>query len=253
MSICNRCGKPVEFRYVNGRCVPLHVDGGCSGFTVSSVNDFSGSNRSQERTCFPTNCPECGDEVFFIRHNNGSVWVDPPLGWPWYKHRCFGNEVSGQQDSLATTYKLHDLSSASGDGGDGRLVLGIVKSTNVRPNKTVTEAIVDSGGASRLGLKIKNNAGYLFGKLVIVDNRLDLIFPAEQPDHRFDVISAKVLPPEYVNCEVCGVMLKSKNVRKHMKRHERRTSVDNAEGALRSGETDNPSGGTKPMDRRTKP
>jgi len=37
----------------------------------------------------PTHCPECGEDVYFIRHNGGSVWVDPPLGWPWPKHACF--------------------------------------------------------------------------------------------------------------------------------------------------------------------
>src|SRR5579883_2452996 len=36
----------------------------------------------------PTRCPECGADVYFIRHNGGSVWVDE-LGWPWPKHACF--------------------------------------------------------------------------------------------------------------------------------------------------------------------
>ncbi len=40
--------------------------------------------------CRPSTCPECGAEVFFIRHNGGSVWVDE-LGWPWPKHGCFDN------------------------------------------------------------------------------------------------------------------------------------------------------------------
>lgn len=39
--------------------------------------------------CRPTTCPHCGDEVFFVRHNGGSVWFDPPLGPPWDKHGCF--------------------------------------------------------------------------------------------------------------------------------------------------------------------
>lgn len=36
--------------------------------------------------CYPTKCPECGEEVYFVRHNDGSVWLDE-LGWPWPKHR----------------------------------------------------------------------------------------------------------------------------------------------------------------------
>lgn len=38
--------------------------------------------------CHPTRCPKCGANVYFIRHNEGSVWVDD-LGWPWPKHPCF--------------------------------------------------------------------------------------------------------------------------------------------------------------------
>jgi hypothetical protein len=43
--------------------------------------------------CRPTTCPECGAEVFFIRHNGGSVWGDE-LGWPWPKHACFDESSS---------------------------------------------------------------------------------------------------------------------------------------------------------------
>lgn len=35
-----------------------------------------------------TSCPKCHENVYFIRHNGGSVWVDS-LGWPWPKHACF--------------------------------------------------------------------------------------------------------------------------------------------------------------------
>lgn len=43
--------------------------------------------------CRPTTCPECGADVYFIRHNGGSVWVDE-LGWPWPKHGCFDDSSS---------------------------------------------------------------------------------------------------------------------------------------------------------------
>ena len=39
-----------------------------------------------------SHCPVCGDEVFFIRHNGGSMYFDPPLGWPWPRHGCFDNQ-----------------------------------------------------------------------------------------------------------------------------------------------------------------
>ena len=37
-------------------------------------------------------CPICGDEVFFIRHNGGCMYFDPPLGWPWPRHACFDDQ-----------------------------------------------------------------------------------------------------------------------------------------------------------------
>ena len=41
-----------------------------------------------ENFCRPTHCPICGAQVFFVRHNGGSVWFDS-LGKPWPKHACF--------------------------------------------------------------------------------------------------------------------------------------------------------------------
>lgn len=38
--------------------------------------------------CYSTKCPECGEEIFFVRYNGGSVWFDE-LGAPWPKHPCF--------------------------------------------------------------------------------------------------------------------------------------------------------------------
>ncbi len=38
--------------------------------------------------CKPTVCKTCGAEIYFVRNNGGSVWLDE-LGWPWPKHPCF--------------------------------------------------------------------------------------------------------------------------------------------------------------------
>jgi hypothetical protein len=39
--------------------------------------------------CRPTTCKYCGQHVYFIRHNGGAFWAEPPLGWPWMKHPCY--------------------------------------------------------------------------------------------------------------------------------------------------------------------
>ncbi len=44
-----------------------------------------------EDFCRQTTCRKCGEPVFFVRHNGGSVWFDT-LGWPWPKHPCHEEE-----------------------------------------------------------------------------------------------------------------------------------------------------------------
>ena len=95
MSYCSRCGQEIEFKYINGRPVPIHIYG---GYGCGVGGEYSSSNHNYARVidycsvfeeiCKPTSCPHCGAMVFFIRHNGGSVWIDE-LGWPWPKHKCF--------------------------------------------------------------------------------------------------------------------------------------------------------------------
>lgn len=95
MAICNQCGEEIEFRYIDGRCVPIHPNGGWHcGFGTADSEPVSQTRPAvkewtQEEFTRPTKCPICSADVFFIRHNGGCVWVDPPLGWPWPKHACF--------------------------------------------------------------------------------------------------------------------------------------------------------------------
>ena len=49
---------------------------------------------SIEDFCRKTTCPICGsDNVYFVRHNGGSVWFDQ-LGLPWPKHGCFDTQAT---------------------------------------------------------------------------------------------------------------------------------------------------------------
>ena len=59
------------------------------GLELNKLSDDRGwyTYRRNDSFCRPTKCPKCDrTDVFFVRHNGGSVWLDPPLGWPWYKH-----------------------------------------------------------------------------------------------------------------------------------------------------------------------
>jgi len=78
---CEFCGEELNFRVIGGATVPLHPAGSnCEGKKYYRTENL---NR-----CYRTNCPECKAQVFFVRHNGGSVWFDS-LGWPWVRHPCF--------------------------------------------------------------------------------------------------------------------------------------------------------------------
>lgn len=102
MSTCDKCGEEIEFRYVGGVVRPIHVHGGWCSAETSSNGYYSNPTRppakyrisqyTSEDMCRRTLCPMCGQSVFFVRHNGGSVWFDE-LGYPWPKHACFNNDL----------------------------------------------------------------------------------------------------------------------------------------------------------------
>ena len=79
-TICHYCGGPVIFRTnADGSRYPIHTAGPCEEGVLLVTRG---------PTSFPTSCPICSNSVFFVRHNNGSVWLDA-LGPPWPIHGCF--------------------------------------------------------------------------------------------------------------------------------------------------------------------
>lgn len=83
--ICELCGGEIIFRYLEGRCVPIHLNGHC-------FENPSNSDRKEPREALlKTRCPECQKAVYFLRHNGGSVWLDD-IPWPWPKHSCFEDQ-----------------------------------------------------------------------------------------------------------------------------------------------------------------
>ncbi len=82
-SHCRFCGQAIIFRMMQGRCVPMHPEGGCPGHSSSRDDD------EKKADClYATSCPKCGDGVYFLRHNGGCTWLDD-IPYPWPKHGCF--------------------------------------------------------------------------------------------------------------------------------------------------------------------
>jgi hypothetical protein len=226
MPICSRCGSEIEFRYIDGRCVPLHLSGGGCGRPASSdVYDYAGYSRSKEGCCFLTNCPDCGHKVYFIRHNSGSVWIDPPLGPPWYKHPCMDNTyVAGNRirspvvpESALAKFKRRD-----------GLIIGIVKETEVSATKHCSLIRIETGKNKNFALLIKNNAGFLAGRLVLYDQRGKSVSWFENDSYTFRVI-ARLKPrptrPDslalQIKCPECPNKVRTDRISEHLKQQHR--------------------------------
>lgn len=90
MTTCRHCSREIEFRYVGGQLVPIHVDGNwCSSVGRSSGAIPSRAFATMESYTNPNAlCPVCGETVFFYQSPHGGRVFFDALGWPWPKHPC---------------------------------------------------------------------------------------------------------------------------------------------------------------------
>ena len=127
MDTCPNCGEEIQFRMIDGRCVRLRCK--CASWTGSRevaplVRREYASPPSKNFT-HPTKCPKCREDVFYIEHNGGSVWVDD-LGWPWPKHGCFDDDPATSHfaawSTNASTFTGRELGVVISMLPDGRQV-----------------------------------------------------------------------------------------------------------------------------------
>lgn len=222
MATCSRCGQPVEFRYVDGRCVPLHPYGGCGGSGASPVRDYSGYSSSPDSCCFKTNCPACGENVFFIRHNGGSVWIDPPLGPPWGKHPCMDSATGRQGGTRSSLVSSSSLSTYKQTDG---LIVGVVKEAETAFDGSFTLINIETGEAANFYLMMKNKAGFLVGRLVIYDPDSATVKWLEDNLYSFAVIAPVRVPEPYrdyqkgvLACPECETEVKVINLGRHLRK-----------------------------------
>jgi hypothetical protein len=228
MSICSRCGGDIDFRYVDGRCIPIHLSGGCGGgVSYAPVKDYSGYSRSKESCCFSTSCPECGDDVYFIRHNGGSVWIDPPLGPPWYIHPCMDTNDSQKiaVSNADSRTKLIENSYLKQKNLEN-LIVGVVTETDVSTFKKYSILTFETGKNDKFVLLVANSAGFLIGKLVAYNSQkmtLVWIFGKGDSFRVLKEIEAPQIKPNEVNtdgmipCPVCDKNIFLFELRNHIR------------------------------------
>jgi hypothetical protein len=213
MSICSRCGDTISFRYIGGRCIPLHSSGGCGETTASTVTDYTNPLRKTDSTCFGTSCPECGDNVYFIKHNGGSVWVDPPLGPPWPIHGCFDTEST--TSNLANLYQIK--MSSETEGVIESSIIGVVTTASVDFLKRFTSITLKTGKTESLKLKLKNNSGFLLGELCVFSVDKGCIFPVKEDGYVFELYYP-INNSGLISCPECPSEVSLKNIENHLKK-----------------------------------
>ena len=172
MAICEYCGEEIEYRYINGVCTPIHVNGNwCSNRSELSYSEkVEKGNDSYEDFCRLTTCNRCWESVYFIRHNGGSVWVDE-LEWPWPKHGCMYNheEPKYKEPRWLGYLKKHIPSETKQHYFHGIVVRSIRHSGS--PSRIILA--IDGGKQGKLILATEANTSvsYLFRELVFVNFR----------------------------------------------------------------------------------
>lgn len=102
MNVCYYCGAEIEFRYVGGVVVPIHVSGAwcpaSGGGSSSSSEKLSKPFTTIESYVNPNaHCPRCGVPVFFYQSPDGGRVFFDDLGWPWPKHPCTDTRTRPEQ------------------------------------------------------------------------------------------------------------------------------------------------------------
>lgn len=192
MSTCNRCGAAIEFRHVDGRCVPIHPGGGWHCGSSHEVARYVATPRmsragewNRRDFAHASQCPKCAKPVFFIRHNGGSVWLDE-LGWPWPKHGCFDQPHEAAYVFKAWTAKSSGLTNPR-----------MAMITRIRDDLDFGDPIIeirfpDSSRASLI-LRRTHDTSSLLGALVAVsqeDHFLVHPYHAEQPFHSYTPLAS---------------------------------------------------------------
>lgn len=198
MARCRDCGMPVEFVTIDGRATPLHPLGGCRGRNGATDDHVS---RSPDSQCIKTTCAQCGASVFFIRHNNGSVFIDPPLGPPWHRHPCMprkqpGSVAAQAHETFYISPKVRDLLIKVRG-----LITGVVTQVEAFPRQKGAILTIAVGQSQPLIILMRSPSTYFLGKMVILRPAKRMLYSAENPDEVFVVERAIHVPPPLRNSD----------------------------------------------------
>jgi hypothetical protein len=108
------------------------------------------------------------------------------------------------------------------------LIIGIVKEAEVSATKRCSLINIEAGKNKNIVLLIKNNAGFLVGRLILYDQHGKSVSLAENDSYTFSVIARlkpKLVRPKslalQIECSECFDKVKAADIPEHLKRQHR--------------------------------
>ena len=208
MSYCYKCGEPISFfRNSSGEVIPVHQGYGCAGSKGSGTKIYTNYGNFEQGGAGKTHCHYCDQEIYFVRHNGGSVWLDS-LGHPWPKHLCYYPEDEYSPLFKTKTKTDHDINYQN-------CVFGVVVQTELDwsdLNANLTNIVfrffdADSQTETAVTLQTKSqSASYLTGKICLVDYGENLIFPINELEMMFQLVKDKQREQDNLYAEAIALL-----------------------------------------------
>lgn len=182
---------PVEFVTIDGRAIPLHPLGGCSG---KGGDAHGGAARVADGECIRTRCPKCNEQVFFIRHNGGSVYIDPPLGPPWLRHPCMPDQARKHVPEINAKISSVSPEASHMLGRVRGLITGVVIKAELVSGGKQAILTIAVAQTDPLVLLMRSPSFYFVGRMVILRPAKRALYSAEDPADVFLIDRALYVP-----------------------------------------------------------
>ncbi|MDX5976221.1 OST-HTH/LOTUS domain-containing protein [Vreelandella alkaliphila] len=121
-----------------------------------------------------TQCPICKSDVAFIKHNGGAVWLDLPLGPPWYKHACFDNASSSVgKNNLKSIFNIENKTLSR----TAKIIVADSCSYNSFSSTSMLRAKFSNG--IKRSMSVRGDARIFVGRICCIDESTKEIWPID--------------------------------------------------------------------------
>lgn len=102
------------------------------------------------------------------------------------------------------------------------LLIGVVKAAQTSRNNSCTIITIQAGADETLFLFMKNNAGFLVGRIIVIDSAASMVRWIDNPSYAFSVLAALRVPQgcshdvDRVKCPECENIVRIERLPRHL-------------------------------------